>query len=135
MINFDDVTKENKRTYSKLARNLWSYICIYIYKILLIGCSGSGKANSLFNLINQKPGINKVYLYAKYPYDEKCKFLTNKRESIGLKTFNDSKAFTEYWNDMDDIYKNIKEYNPNKKSKILTVFDDVVGGMFSNKKT
>ena len=36
---------------------------------------------------------------------------------------------------MDDIYKNIKEYNPNKKSKILIVFDDVVGGMFSNKKT
>ena len=31
---------------------------------------------------------------------------------------------------MDDIYKNIEEYNPNKKRKILNVFDD----MLSNKK-
>ena len=52
-----------------------------------------------------------------------------------LKHFNDSKAFTEYSNDLDDIYKNIKEYNPNKKGKILIAFDDVVGDMFSNKKT
>ena len=52
-----------------------------------------------------------------------------------LKQFNDSKAFTEYSNDLDDIYKNIKEYNPNKKGKILIAFDDVVGDMFSNKKT
>ena len=31
----------------------------------------------------------------------------------------DSKAFIEYLNDMDDIYKNISEYNSNKKRKIL----------------
>ena len=35
---------------------------------------------------------------------------------------------------MDDIYKNIEEYNPNKKQKILNVFDDMVSDMFSNKK-
>ena len=34
---------------------------------------------------------------------------------------------------MNDIYKN-KEYNPNKKSKILIVFDDMIAGMLSNKK-
>ena len=50
--------------------------------------------------------------------------LTNKRESTGLKYFNDSKAFTDFSNDMDDIDKNIEQYNPNKKRKILIVFDD-----------
>ena len=29
-----------------------------------------------------------------------------------------SKAFIEYSNIMDNIYKNIEEYNPNKKRKI-----------------
>ena len=40
--------------------------------------------------------------------------LTNKEESVGLKNLNDPKAFIECSNDMDDIYKNIEEENPNK---------------------
>ena len=52
--------------------------------------------------------------------------LIEKRENTGLKYLNDSKAFIEYSNDMDDIYKNIEEYNPNKKQKILIVFDDMI---------
>ena len=44
------------------------------------------------------------------------------------------KAFIEYSNDMDDIYKNIEECNPNKKQKILNVFDDLIADMLSNKK-
>ena len=35
---------------------------------------------------------------------------------------------------MDDFYKNIEEYNPNKKRKILIVFDDMIADMLSNKK-
>ena len=35
---------------------------------------------------------------------------------------------------MDDIYKNIKEYNPNKKQKLITVFDDIIADVLSNKK-
>ena len=35
---------------------------------------------------------------------------------------------------MDDIYKNIQEYNPNKKRKILIIFDDMIADMLSNKK-
>ena len=35
---------------------------------------------------------------------------------------------------MDDIYKNIKEYNPNKKRKILIAFVDLIANMLSNKK-
>ena len=38
-------------------------------------------------------------------------------------------AFIEYSNDKDDIYKNIKEYNPNKKCKILIAFDDMIADM------
>ena len=46
---------------------------------------------------------------------------------------NDSKTFIEYLNDMDDTYKNIEGYNPNKKHKILIVFDDIIADMLSNK--
>ena len=88
------------------------------YRILIIGDSGSGKTNSLFNLINQKPDIDEICLYAKDPYEAKYQFLIKKPEDVGTKHFNDSKAFTEYSNNMDDIYKNIEEYNPNKKRKI-----------------
>ena len=35
---------------------------------------------------------------------------------------------------MNDIYKNIEEYNPNKKNEILIVFDDIVADMLNNKK-
>ena len=46
---------------------------------------------------------------------------------------NDSKTFIEYSNDMDDTYENIEGYNPNKKHKILIVFDDIIADMLSNK--
>ena len=49
-----------------------------------------------------------------------------KRKRTGLKHFNDSKAFIEYSNDMDGIYKSIEEYNPNKKRKILIVFNGMI---------
>ena len=35
---------------------------------------------------------------------------------------------------MDDIYKNIEENNPNRKRKILIVFDEMIADMLSNKK-
>ena len=52
--------------------------------------------------------------------------LINKKESAGLKYLNDSKAFIQYLNDTDDIYKNIEEYNQDKKQKILIVFNDMI---------
>ena len=88
----------------------------------------------MFNLINQQPGTDKIYLYSKDPYEAKYQFLINKQESTGLKHFNDSKAFTEHTNDMDDSYKNIEEYNPNKKRKMLIVFDDMIADILNNKK-
>ena len=51
-----------------------------------------------------------------------------------MKYLNDFKAFIEYSNYMNDIYKNIVEYNLNKKWKILIVFDDMIADMLSKKK-
>ena len=65
----------------------------------------------------------------------KYQLLINKRKSTGLKYLNDPKAFTEYSNNMDDIYKSIKEYNPNERQKILIVFDNMIADMFGDKKT
>ena len=47
--------------------------------------------------------------------------------------FNNPKAFTEYLNDMQDVYKNIEEYNIGKKRKILIVFDDIIADLINNK--
>ena len=76
----------------------------------------------MFNLINEKPDLDKFYLYAKDPYETKYQSLIDKRESTGLKYFDDSKSFIEYSDDMDDIYKNIEECNPNKKRKKISCF-------------
>ena len=80
------------------------------------------------NLINNQPDIDKIYLYAKDPY------LINEREKVGLNHFNDPKAFMEYSNDMQDVYKNIADYNPMKRCKILIVFDDMIADMINNNK-
>ena len=101
---------------------------------LIVGVSGSGITNSLFNLISQKPDIDQIYLYAKDAYEAKYRFLINKREGTALKHFNGWKAFFKYSNHMDEIYKNIEEYNPNKELKILIVFYGMIADMLTNKK-
>ena len=73
------------------------------------------------------------YLYAKDPYEAKYQFLIKKHEKSNLDNFNDPKDFIEYTNDVQDVYKNIEEYNPGKKHKILIVFDDMIADMVSNK--
>ena len=103
-------------------------------QILTIGGSGSGETNELLNLINNHPDIDKIYLYTKDPYEAKYQFLINKRESIGLKHFNDPKDFIDYWNNMQDFYKNIDEYNVDKEHKILIVVDDMIADMINKKK-
>ena len=69
--------------------------------------------------MNHHPDVGKIYLCTKDPYEAKYKFLIKKCEHVGTKHFNDSKAFIECSNDMDNIYKNTEEYNENKKRKIL----------------
>ena len=130
MINFDDYTKENIIEHNPK----WSYIPDHPYRILIIGSSGSGKTNALLNLINNQPDIDKIYLYEKNPYEAKYQYLIKKRENVGLHHFDDRKAFIEYSNDMQDVYKNIEDYNLEKKRKILIVFDGMIADMINNKK-
>ena len=63
MINFVYMTKEDIKGHNPN----WTQILYHPYRILIIGGSESGKTNSLFNLINDQPDINKNYLYAKDP--------------------------------------------------------------------
>ena len=85
-------------------------------------------------MINNQPAIDKIYLYAKDPYEDKYQCFIKKIENIGLKHFNDPNAFIEYSNDMHDVHKNIDRYNPDKENKILIVFDDIIADMINNKK-
>ena len=130
MINFDDYTNENYTQHNPK----WLYIPDHPYRILIIGCSGYGKTNVLLNLINSQPDIDQIYLYAKDPYEAKYPLVIDKRESTGLKHFNDPKAFIEYSNNMQNVYKNIDDYNADKDCKILIVFDDLIAVMINNKK-
>ena len=108
MINFDDYTHENK-----IEHNLnWPCIPDHPHRILIVGGSGSGKTNALLNLINNQSDIDKIYLYAKDLYETKYQYLISKREKVGLDHFDDPKAFMEYSKDIQDVYKNIEDYNP-----------------------
>ena len=128
MINFDDYTNGNIVEHN----SKWPYIPNHPYRILIIGGSGSGKINALLNLISNQPDIDKIYLYAKDPYKTKYQYLINKREKVRKNHFNDPKGFMEYSNDMQDVYKNIEDYNPIKKRKVLIIFDDMIADMISN---
>ena len=57
--------------------------------------------------------------------------MINKREGVGINHF---KAFIEYSNDMHGVYKDIKNYNPDKENKIFIVSDDMIADMTQNKK-
>ena len=78
--------------------------------------------------------IDKIYLYFKDLNEPKYQFLIKKREDVGIKHLNDSKAFIEFLQCMDDIYNNIDDCNPSVKRKILIVFDDMIVDIKANKK-
>ena len=128
MINFDDFSNENKTDYNPK----WSYIPDHPYIILIVGGSGSGKTNALLNIINNQPDIDKIYLYANDPYKAKSQYLINKRQKVGLDHFKDPTAFIDYSNDMQNVYKNIEDYNLGKKRKMLIISDDMIADMINN---
>ena len=112
MFNIDYITKEDIKEHNPK----WPEISDHPYRILIIGGCGSGKTNALLNLINHEPDIDNIYLYVEDPYKAKYQLLISKKESKGLKYLNDSKAFIEYSNDMDDI-KMLKNTIQIKKEK------------------
>ena len=84
---------------------------------MIIGGSGSGKTNALLNFLSQQDDIDKTYLYAKDLSEPKHEFLIKRCEDAGIKHLNDSYAFIECSNTIDDIYENIDDYNLRRKRK------------------
>ena len=60
----------------KIKQNSLKQSCIpdHPYRMVIKGGSGSGKTNVLFNSLNNQPDIDKIYLYAKDPYEAKYQF-------------------------------------------------------------
>ena len=110
MFNFDCITKKTQKNIIQIVQK---FLAIHIKNLGFL----IWKKNKLLGLINHESDIDKIHLFAKDPYEAKYQLLINRRESTGIKYLNDSKAFMEYSNDTDDIYKNTEEYNPNKKGK------------------
>ena len=130
MINLDSVTNEN----NKKRNETWPYIPDHPYRILITGGSESEKTNTLLNSINEQNDIDKIYLYARDLNEPKYKVLIKKRKDAGIKHLNDSNAFIECSNTMDDVYENIRDYNSNRKRKILIAFDDMIADIMTNKR-
>ena len=126
MLHLDAITNKNSKDDDKK----WPYW------MLITGPSGSGKINALLNLIQKQDNdslVEKIYLYAKYLSEPKYQFLIKKREDAGIKNIDDPSTFIEYSDTLDDVYKNIDDYNPKRKREILIVFDDVIADIMTNK--
>ena len=130
MINLDSITNENNKKHNEK----WPYIPDHPYRIIIIGGSGSGKTNALINLINEQNDIDKIYLYARDLSEPKYEYLIKKREDAGIKHLNNPKAFIECSHKMDDVFKNINDYNPIKKRKKIIAFDEMIPDIMTNKK-
>ena len=124
MLNLDDIANKNHKEHNEK----WLYIPNHPYRILIFRGFGLGKTNAFLNLISQQDDIDKIYLY-----EEKYELLIKKREDTGIKHLNDTKAFIECSNTMDNVYENVDEYNATRKIKILIVFDDMISDIMNNK--
>ena len=109
MLNLDNIVSNKKKSSSE--NDDWPF------RMLIIGRSGSGKTNTLLNLIDKFHPIDEIYLYAKDTDEEKYQYLINKREQAGIKNLNDPHAFIEYSSDMNDVLEDINSYNKNRKKK------------------
>ena len=77
--------------------------------------------------------FDKIYLYAKDLNELYYQLLIKKSEDVVIKGVNDSKAFIEYSQCMDDVYNNIDNYNPSRKREMLIVFDDMIADIMTSK--
>ena len=88
---------------------------------------------TLLNLINEQHDIDKIYLYARDLNEPKYKILIKKCKDAGIKHLNDSNAFIECSNKMDDVYENIHDYSSSRKRKILIVFYGMITDIMTKK--
>ena len=73
-------------------------------------------------------------MYARHLSETKYEYLIKKREDVGIKHVNNSNAFTECSNNMDDVCENIDDCNLSSRRKILIVFDVMIADIMTNKK-
>ena len=112
-INFDLITNE-KNIYDPN----WPHIPDHTLKILIIG--------------GLRSGIYKIWVTTNLILIKKCKTsIWVNHEQTSQKYLKDPKVFVEYSSSMNDVYKTIEDYNPNKKCQIFIVFDDMIVDMLS----
>ena len=112
----------------------WLYISDCLYRILIIGHSGSDKANVLLNSVkHQRLDIGNTYLFVKIPFKSKYQSLINGREKSGIKKLESLKAFIDCSQKIDAVYENLVDYNLTKKRKVLIAFHDMITDVIANK--
>ena len=126
MLNLDNIVSNKKKSFSE--NDDWPF------RMLIIGPSGSGKTNTLLHLIDKFLPIDKMYLYVKDTDEERCQYLINKREQVGIKNLNGPHAFIEYSSDMNDVLEDINNYNKKKDKKVLKIFDDMIADIMRSEK-
>ena len=119
MINYDDLTKENRHDPN------WPQIPDHPYRILIIEGSGSRKTNALLNLIKKMMImlvllIKSIYML-KIQMNQNIDILLTNRS---FKQLNNANTLIEYSNNIQDVYKNIEKDNPGRKCTVLIVFGD-----------
>ena len=78
---------------------------------------------------HQEPDTDKVYLYAKDPFESNYQLLINGIVKIGIRNLENPKALIDCSQMIDDVYEDLEDYIPIKKSRALMVFDDVIADM------
>ena len=84
--------------------------CLYItnhpYRVLIIDGSGSDETDLLLNFIKQqRPDLDKIYLYVKDTFESKYQLLIRGGEKVGIKRTKNPKALTDYSQTIDECMK------------------------------
>ena len=72
-----------------------------------------------------------TYLYLKNSLESKYQLLINRREKVGIENLINTRPFIDYSQKIDDFKENLEGYNPTKKRRVLTAFDDMIEDMNS----